>query len=67
MSVAKVTEITATSPEGFEHAVHHGLERASKTIDNIQSAWVNEMHVEVENGKPTGYRVNLKITFILKD
>lgn len=67
MPVAKVTEITASSPESFKDAVEQGIERASKTLDEVKGAWVNEMKVEVEGGKIVAYRVNLKVTFILKD
>jgi len=65
MSVAKVIEISAQSKESFEDAVRIGIERANKTVDNIQSAWVKEMQVSVDDGKVTGYRVDLKVTFIL--
>jgi len=67
MPVAKVTEITASSPESFKDAVEQGIERASKTLDEVKGAWVNEMKVEVDGGKIVAYRVNLKVTFILKD
>ena len=67
MPVAKVTEITASSPESFKDAVEQGIERASKTLDDVKGAWVNEMKVEVDGGKVVAYRVNLKITFLLKD
>ena len=66
MSVAKVTEISCSSPTSFEDAIKKGIERADKTLDKVKGAWVNEMKVEVENGKVTGYRVNLKVTFVLK-
>lgn len=65
MSVAKVIEISAQSPESFEAAVKEGVERANETVKNIQSAWIKEQHVEVRGGKITGYRVHLKVTFIL--
>lgn len=65
MSVAKVIEISAESPESFEAAVQKGIQRASTTVDNIQGAWVKEMKVTVENGQVTGYRVDLKVTFVL--
>lgn len=65
MSVAKVIEISAESPESFEAAVREGIERASKTVDNIQGAWVKEMQANVKDGKVIGYRVDLKITFVL--
>lgn len=67
MSVAKVTEITATSEKSFDDAVRLGIERAGKTLKNIASAWVKDQQVEVSGGKVTQYRVNLKITFILED
>jgi dodecin len=67
MSVAKVTEITAESPKSFEDALQSGIARAAKTIEQIKGAWVNEQSVVIENGKITAYRVNLKLTFVLKD
>ncbi|MEP9374019.1 dodecin family protein [Mesorhizobium sp. KR1-2] len=67
MSVAKITEISASSDKSFEHAVQVGIERASKTLKNIAGAWVKEQQVSVSGGKITQYRVNLKITFVLED
>lgn len=66
MSVAKVIEISATSPESFDAAVADGIRRASKTVKNIQGAWVKEQQVTVSNGKIDAYRVNLKVTFLLE-
>jgi flavin-binding protein dodecin len=65
MSVAKVTEITASSKKSFEEAVAIGIKRASKTLKNIKGAWVNEMSVTVSGNKISEYRVNMKITFVL--
>ncbi len=67
MSVAKVTEISASSKTSFEDAVAKGIDRANKTLDRVKGAWVNEFKVDVEDGKVTAYRVNMKVTFILKD
>ncbi|MFI4859675.1 MAG: dodecin family protein [Phycisphaerales bacterium JB063] len=67
MSVAKVTEIIASSDKSFEHAVEKGIKRASKTLTGIRGAWVKDQQVTVEDGKVTGYRVTLKLTFVLKD
>lgn len=67
MSIAKVTEISAESDQGFEDAIRKGIARASKTIRGMQSAWVNEQHVVIENDRATVWRVNLKITFVLDD
>ena len=67
MSVAKVTEITSSSTKSFDDAIEEGVKRASKTLDNITGAWVQEMKVDVEDGKISAYRVNMKLTFVLKD
>ena len=67
MAVAKVTEIIASSNESFEDAVAKGVKRASKTLKNVTSAWVQSQQVTVDDGKIKEYRVNLKVTFILKD
>ena len=66
MSIAKVTEISASSRKSFEHAIDEGLERANDTIDHIEGAWVKDMKVNVKNGKVDTYRVNLKLTFVLR-
>jgi flavin-binding protein dodecin len=66
MSVAKVTEISASSPTSFEDAIQKGIQRADKTLDKVQGAWISEMKVDVENGEVTAFRVNMKVTFILK-
>jgi flavin-binding protein dodecin len=66
MSVAKVTEIIASSNKGFEDAVNKGIKRANKTLKNIQGAWVKDQQVVVSKGKITAYKVVLKITFVLK-
>jgi len=66
MSVAKIVEINAAAPQGFEDAMKNGIERASKTLTGIKGAWVQEQNVIVENGKIKEYRVNMKITFLLE-
>lgn len=66
MSVAKVTEISAQSAESFEDAIREGIAKASKTIRNIEGAWVKEQSVAIEDGAIVGYRVALKVTFILE-
>ena len=67
MSVARVTEITASSTKGFDDAVKVGIARANKTLKNVKGAWVQNQTVEVEDGKVTEYRVNMKVSFVLKD
>lgn len=65
MSVAKITEITATSEESFEDAVRQGIAKASETVRNISGAWVKEQNVMIDNGTVAGFRVDLKVTFVL--
>ncbi len=67
MSIARVTEISATSPTSFDDAVKQGIERASKTLRHIQGAWVKDNNVDVANGAVTAYRVNMQVTFLLDD
>lgn len=67
MSVAKVTEITATSKKSFEDAIQLGLDRANKTLKNVKGAWIANQKIDVENGKIVAYRVGMKITFVLAD
>lgn len=66
MSVAKVIEITAQSPESFEDAIRQGIAKAGETVRNIQGAWVKEQSVAIDNSNIVGYRVDLKVTFILE-
>jgi flavin-binding protein dodecin len=67
MTVATVTEISATSPDSFEAAVQEGVNRANKTLRNVEGAWVKDMNVIIEDGSITGYKVNLEITFVLEE
>jgi len=67
MSTARVTEIIAASTKSFEDAIKAGVKRANKTLDNITGAYVEDMKVVVTDGEVSEYRVNMKISFILKD
>lgn len=67
MTVAKVTEITSSSSKSFEDAIKQGIARADKTLDNVRGAWIQEQTVVVAKGKITEYRVNMKVTFVLKN
>jgi dodecin len=64
-SVARVTEISATSDSSFEDAIKVGIDRATQTLRGVKSAWVKEQEVHVGDGGITGYKVNLLITFVL--
>jgi hypothetical protein len=68
MSVAKVSEIIASSPKSFDDAIKVGVARAHKTLKNLKSAWVENQQVKLDdNGQITEYRVQLKVTFILEE
>lgn len=67
MSVARVSEISATSEKSFEDAMEQGISRANKTLRNVKGAWIKGQQLEIEGGKVTGYRVHMLITFILDD
>ncbi|MEM9194601.1 MAG: dodecin family protein [Myxococcota bacterium] len=67
MSVARVTEIIASSSESFDDAVKQGVARASKTLKNVQGAWIQDQKVVVNDGAISEYRVALKVTFVLND
>jgi flavin-binding protein dodecin len=67
MSVAKVTEISATSSKSFEDALQQGLNRAAKTLRNVRSAWIKEQRVRCDGGRIIEYQVNMMVTFVLDD
>ena len=67
MSVARVTELSATSDQSFEDAVNMAVKRATQTLRNVEGAWVKDMNVLIENGNITRYKVNLVIAFVLEE
>ncbi len=67
MTVARVTELSATSEQSFEDAVNIGVNRATSTLRNVGGAWIKDMNVMIENGSITGYQVNLAISFVIDD
>ena len=67
MSVARVTELSATSQEGFEDAINHAINRATKTLRGVTGCWVKDMNVLISDGQIQGYKVNVAITFELED
>jgi flavin-binding protein dodecin len=66
MSVARITEVSASSSKSFEKAVRNGIKRATETLKNVTGAWVESQKVTVKDGKIDQYRVIIKVTFILK-
>jgi dodecin len=67
MSIARVTELSAISEQGFEDAIDQAIARATKTLRGVQGAWVKDMNVMIEDGNIVGYKVNVEITFELEE
>ena len=67
MSIARTTEITSSSDKSFEDAIKKGVKRYSKTIDNVEGAWIKEQKVVVNDGDISEFRVTMKVSFVLKD
>ena len=67
MSVARITELSATSETSFEEATNEAISRATKTLRGVEGAWVKDMNVLIENGNIKGYKVNLAVTFVMED
>lgn len=67
MTVARITEISSVSKKSFEDAISEGVARANKTLRNVKGAWVKDMEVNVDKGKVTGFKVILKVTFVIDD
>jgi dodecin len=67
MTIARVTELSAISEQGFEDAINQAVARATKTLRGVEGCWVKDMNVMIEDGNITGYKVNVEITFQLED
>jgi len=67
MPIARVTGLSATSDQSFEDAINPGVNRATSTLRNVESAWIKDMNVMIENGNIAGYKVNMAITFVLEE
>lgn len=65
--VARVTEIIAASPVGFDDAVKVGFERASKTLRGITGLKILEQRVSVDDNQIIEYRVRLEVVFVLEN
>jgi dodecin len=68
MTVARITEIKASSTKSFDDAIKMGVARAARTLENVKSAWLKDQEVLTkDDGTITEYRVTLRVTFVLKD
>jgi flavin-binding protein dodecin len=67
MPVARVIELSATSEESFEDAINQGIKRATSTLRNVESAWIKDMNLLIENNVVRAYKVNMTVTFVLEE
>jgi dodecin len=67
MTVARVTELSAVHPDGFEEAIKEAIDRADQTLRGVQGCWVKDMNVLIDDGTIRGYKVNVAITFVLEE
>lgn len=67
MSVARTTEITASSKKSFDAAIEKGIERATKTLENVTGAWIKDQELVIEKNKIAGYKVRMMVTFLLRE
>lgn len=67
MSVARTTEISASSSQSFEAAIKKGIKRCAKTIENVEGAWIKDQKIVVKDGVVSEYRVTMKVSFVLRD
>jgi len=66
MSVARVTELSATSETSFDDAIKQAVDRATSTLRGIEGAWIKDQNILIEDGNITGYKVNIEVTFVLE-
>ena len=67
MTVARITEISSLSKKNFDDAIAQGVARANKTLKNVKGVWIKDQELTVDKGKITGYKVTMKVTFVLAD
>lgn len=65
MAVARVTEIIAGSKKSFDDAIEKGVDRANKTLKNVEGAWIKDQSIILSKGKIKEYRVIMNVTFVL--
>ncbi len=67
MAVARVLELSSTSEKSFEDAIEQGVNRATRTLRHVTSAWIKEQRVDLQEGRIVRYQVNMLVTFVLED
>ena len=67
MTVARITEISSLSKKSFDDAIAQGVARANKTLKNVKGVWIKDQELTIDKGKVSGYKVTMKVTFVLAD
>ena len=67
MTVARISEISSVSSKSFQDAIVQGIDRANKTLKNVKGAWIKDQEIKIDKGKVVGYKVTLKVTFVLAE
>jgi dodecin len=62
-SVYRVTEVIGTSADSWEKAAQNAVETAGRTIRDLRIAEATRFDVTIEDGKISGYRVRLDVSF----
>ena len=62
-SVYKIITLVGTSPDSWEKAAATAIERASKSLRDLRIAEIEELDVQLENGKITNYRAKVRVSF----
>ena len=66
MSIARVTEVISRSTKSFDDAIQDGVKRATKTLENVTSVWIQDQTLDIKDNKIVAYKVAMKVTFVLK-
>ena len=66
MAIMKVIEVLSNSETRWEDATRKAIQKASKSVKNIKSAFVQSQSVTVKDNDVQEFRVNLKVTFEVK-
>ena len=62
-SVYKIITLIGTSTESWEKAAAVAVERASQTLRDLRIAEIEELDMQLENGKVVNYRAKVRLSF----
>jgi len=62
-SVYRIIDVVGISEKSWEDAGRHAVETAAGTLRDLRLAEVTKMDMKVENGKVTGFRTRVSLSF----